>query len=45
MRNAENLNPAFFDLSSGDAGAVLQKLLNYDVRLAVVRAPGSVALN
>ena len=31
MRNAENLNPAFFDLSSGDAGAVLQKLRSYDV--------------
>ena len=36
--------PGRFDLSSGDAGAVLQKLRNYDVRLAPVCAPGSVAL-
>ena len=34
---AENLPAAFFDLSSGDAGAILQKLRNYGVRLAVVR--------
>lgn len=31
-----NLPPGFFDLSTGDAGAVLQKLRNYGVRLAVV---------
>jgi hypothetical protein len=31
-----NLPAAFFDLSSGQAGAVLQKLRNYRVRLAVV---------
>lgn len=33
---AENLTPAFFDLSSGQAGAILQKLRQYRVRLAVV---------
>lgn len=40
---AANLNPGFFDLSSGDAGAILQKLRNYRIRLAVVCPPGSVA--
>lgn len=35
----ENLTPHFFDLSSGEAGAVLQKLRTYQIRLAVVRAP------
>jgi hypothetical protein len=39
---AENLTPAFFDLSSGEAGEILQKLRNYRVRLAVVCAPGQV---
>jgi hypothetical protein len=42
---AENLTPAFFDLSSGEAGEILQKLRNYRVRLAVVRAPGSAKLS
>jgi hypothetical protein len=37
---AENLSPRFFDLSSGEAGAILQKLRNYYIRLAVVEAPG-----
>lgn len=36
-----NLTGAFFDLSSGEAGAILQKLRNYRVRLAVVCAPGA----
>ncbi|HMP39707.1 MAG TPA: DUF4180 domain-containing protein [Roseiflexaceae bacterium] len=31
-----NLTPTFFDLSSGDAGVVLQKLQNYRIRLAIV---------
>jgi hypothetical protein len=31
---SENLPPAFFDLSSGVAGAILQKLRNYKIRLA-----------
>ena len=39
---AENLPAAFFDLSSGQAGAVLQKLRNYGVRLAVVARPGLI---
>jgi hypothetical protein len=39
---AANLPPAFFDLSSGEAGAILQKLRNYRIRLAVVCPAGSV---
>lgn len=39
---AENLTPAFFDLSSGEAGEILQKLRNYRIRLAVVCPPGQV---
>jgi Domain of unknown function (DUF4180) len=38
----ENLTAAFFDLSSGEAGEILQKFRNYRIRLAVVCAPGSV---
>jgi hypothetical protein len=33
---ADNLPPAFFDVSSQQAGAMLQKLRNYGFRLAVV---------
>jgi hypothetical protein len=33
---AENLSDRFFDLSSGEAGTILQKLRNYQIRLAVV---------
>lgn len=40
-----NLPPAFFDLSSGDAGVILQKLRNYRIRLAVVSSPGSGVLS
>jgi hypothetical protein len=39
---AENLPAAFFDLSSGTAGAILQKLRTYRVRLAVVSRPGMI---
>jgi hypothetical protein len=39
---AANLPGGFFDLSSGQAGNMLQKLRNYRVRLAVVYTPGSV---
>ncbi|MGK3987514.1 DUF4180 domain-containing protein [Sorangium sp. So ce136] len=39
---AANLTPAFFDLSSGEAGAILQKLRNYEIQLAVVCPPGAV---
>ena len=40
---AENLPPAFFDVSSQQAGAMLQKLRNYGIRLAVVAPPESVS--
>jgi hypothetical protein len=36
-----NLPASFFDLSSGDLGVVLQKLRQYQVRLAVVLEPAS----
>ena len=42
---AENLTGGFFDLSSGQAGAILQKLQNYRIRLAVVCPAGSVHLS
>jgi len=42
---AANLTPTFFDLSSGDAGVILQKLRNYGIRLAVVAPPGSVTFS
>lgn len=35
----ENLTPHFFDLSSGEAGTILQKLRTYGIRLAIVRSP------
>ena len=38
---AENMTPGFFDLSSRDAGAILQRLRNYGVRLVVVCPPGA----
>jgi hypothetical protein len=37
---ASNLTERFFDLSSGEAGAILQKLRTYRIRLAVVYTPG-----
>jgi hypothetical protein len=37
---AENLPAEFFDLSSGQAGALLQKFRTYGVRLAVVSPSG-----
>jgi hypothetical protein len=36
----ENMTEHFFDLSSGQAGEVLQKLRNYQIRLAIIRTPG-----
>src|SRR6476469_10023636 len=39
---AENLTGGFFDLSSGEAGIILQKLRNYHVKLAVVAPIGKV---
>lgn len=38
----QNLTGGFFDLSSGEAGAILQKLRQYQIRLVVVCPPGSV---
>jgi hypothetical protein len=43
LLHAENLPPAFFDVSTGVAGAMLQKLRQYGVRLAVVRGPATEA--
>jgi uncharacterized protein DUF4180 len=45
LLHAANLPPAFFDLSSGEAGLILQKLRNYRIRLAVVCEPGAVAFS
>jgi hypothetical protein len=42
---ASNLTPTFFDLSSGDAGKILQKVRTYRIRLAVVYVPGRVVLS
>lgn len=39
---AENLTEHFFDLSSGEAGTILQKLRNYHIKLAVVISPGGM---
>jgi hypothetical protein len=35
----ENLTEHFFDLSSGEAGPILQKLRQYHMKLAVVLSP------
>jgi hypothetical protein len=40
-----NMTARFFDLSSGEAGEILQKLRNHGVRLAVVCPPGAAALS
>ena len=42
---APNLPERFFDLSSGEAGAILQKLRNYRIRVALVCPPGSVTFS
>lgn len=42
---AENLPSAFFDLSSGQAGTILQKLRNYGIRLAVVSSQNPAKLS
>ena len=34
--HAENIDPAFFNLRSGMAGDILQKLVNYRMKLAIV---------
>lgn len=38
----ENLTPRFFDLGSGEAGDILDKFRRYQIRLALVCAPGTV---
>ena len=40
-----NVTPRFFDLSSGEAGLILDKLRRFRIRLAVVCAPGSVTFS
>ena len=42
---AENLPLTFFDVSSGEAGAFLQKLRTYGLRVAVVAPPHSVPVS
>jgi len=39
---APNMTARFFDLSSGEAGAILQKFRTYGIRVALVCPPGSV---
>lgn len=41
----ENLTSRFFDLSSGEAGDILDKLRRYHLRLAIVCPPGEVRLS
>jgi hypothetical protein len=38
---AENVTPRFFDLSSAEAGLILEKLRRFQIRLAVVCPAGS----
>jgi hypothetical protein len=42
---SSNMTDRFFDLSSGEAGAILQKLRNYRIRVAVVCPPDSVTFS
>ncbi|MFN8485409.1 MAG: DUF4180 domain-containing protein [Anaerolineae bacterium] len=42
LLHADNLPPGFFDLSTGVAGALLQKFRQYQIRLAVVWSPQAV---
>ena len=41
----ENLTAGFFDLSSGEAGEILEKLRRFHVRLAIVCARGAVTVS
>jgi len=36
LLHAANMTPRFFDLSSGEAGEIMQKLRSYQVRVALV---------
>jgi hypothetical protein len=38
----ENITERFFDLKSGEAGNILQKLRNYKIRTAMVCPPGKI---
>jgi hypothetical protein len=38
---SDNLTPRFFDLSSAEAGLILDKLRRFEIRLAVVCLPGT----
>jgi hypothetical protein len=38
----ENLTPQFFDLSSGEAGQILDKLRRFQICLAIICPPGTV---
>ncbi len=40
-----NVTSAFFDLSSGEAGEILQKVRSFGLRFAVVCAPGAVQIS
>ena len=42
---APNLTAKFFDLSSGEAGAILQKLRDYRIRLAIVHTADGPTLS
>ena len=42
LLHADNLPPGFFDLSTGVAGALLQKFRQYRVKVAVVWSPQEV---
>lgn len=39
LLHAENLTPNFFDLSSREAGEILQKLRTYNIQAAVMLTP------
>ncbi len=39
LLHPENLTARFFDLGSGEAGAILQKFRNYHLRVAIVVPP------
>lgn len=42
---APNMSPGFFDLSTREAGEVLQKLRNYHIRLALVCLPSETVFS
>ena len=42
---SQNLTDGFFDLSTREAGEILQKLRTYRIRIAVVCVPGTVRVS